>query len=423
MGLAYLVALVSTVAAFGRLSDLVGRKLVYLYGFVVFVAGSALCALAPSIGALIAFRALQGVGAAMLQANSVAIIALAVPRERLGRAIGVQGAAQALGLAAGPAVGGLLLALGGWRLLFLVNVPAGIVAFGLGWFLLPRSADLQRGGRFDTTGLVLLVPAVAATLCVLTLAGGHAGERGTVVLLGVVAVALVVAFCVHERRATSPLIGLELLRSRDVTTGVVGALCSYVVLFGILLATPFFLERGLGLGVIAAGATLAAMPLAMVVTAAVAGRLAERVATRRLATSGMVVCAVVLGAAAAVHATAGALVVELALLGVGLGLFTPSNNTSVMRAVPRRCSGEASGLLNMGRGLGTAVGLAVTSLVLELVGPSTPTAHARAYVATALVLAVVAVAGAVAASLATPDRATRDVRGPASRSGAAAPPR
>jgi EmrB/QacA subfamily drug resistance transporter len=404
VGLAYLVALVSTVAAFGRLSDLIGRKLVYLYGFVVFVAGSALCAVAPSIDALIAFRVLQGLGAAMLQANSVAIIALAVPRERLGRALGVQGAAQALGLAAGPALGGLLLALGGWRLLFLVNVPAGVVAFGLGWFLLPRSAALQRGERFDGTGLALLVPAVATTLFVLTLVGDHAVGRGAVVLLVVVAIALVTAFCVHERRATSPLIGLELLKSRDVISGAVGALCSYVVLFGVLLATPFFLERGLGLGVAASGAILAAMPVAMVVTAAIAGRLSERVSTRRLATSGMACCASVLGVIALAHQSAGVLAVELALLGVGIGMFTPSNNTSVMRAVPRPRSGEASGLLNMGRGMGTAVGLAVTSLLLELVGPSTPAAHARTFGVTALVLAAVAAAGAVAASFSTRGR-------------------
>ena len=104
-----------------------GRKLLYVYGFAVFVIGSALCGLAPSLGALIAFRILQAVGAAMLQANSVAIIVVAVPRVSLGKAIGIQGAAQAVGLALGPSVGGLLLAAGGWRLIFLVNVPFGVL--------------------------------------------------------------------------------------------------------------------------------------------------------------------------------------------------------------------------------------------------------------------------------------------------------
>ena len=127
------------VAAMGRLADMVGRKLLYTYGFAVFIIGSALCGLAPSLLALDGFRVLQAIGAAMLQANSVAIIALAVPRRSLGRAIGIQGAAQAVGLALGPAVGGLLLAAGGWRLLFLVNVPFGLVGMIAG--LLPHPAQ------------------------------------------------------------------------------------------------------------------------------------------------------------------------------------------------------------------------------------------------------------------------------------------
>lgn len=401
VGLAYLVALVSTVAAFGRLSDLVGRKLVYLYGFVVFVAGSALCAFAPSIDALIACRVLQGVGAAMLQANSVAIVTLAAPKERLGRALGAQGAAQALGLAAGPVVGGLLLALGGWRLLFLVNVPAGALAFGLGWFLLPRSTHLQRTARFDVRGLCLLVPAVAVTLLALTSVGSPAVHRGMLATLVLAAIALAVAFTLHERRASAPLLRLEVLGDRTVRAGVLGALCSYVVLFGVLLATPFFLERGLGLGVAASGATLAAMPVAMVAAAAVAGRLAERIPTGRLATGGLAWSTAVLVVLALTHASAASLTVELAALGVGIGLFTPANNASVMRAVPRDCAGEASGLVNMGRGLGTAIGLALTSLVLELAAPSGAAAHGRAFAVTMLVLAAVGAVGALAASRAT----------------------
>jgi EmrB/QacA subfamily drug resistance transporter len=399
VGLAYLVALVSTVAAFGRLSDMCGRKLLYLYGFVVFIAGSALCALAPSLDALVAFRVLQGLGAAMLQANGVAIIALAVPRTRLGRALGIQGAAQAVGLAAGPAIGGVLLALGGWRLLFLVNVPAGVVAFTLGWFLLPRSHELQRGARFDRAGLALLVPAVAATLLALTIGGTHAGGTGVLVALTVGAIALVAGFCVHLRRTAEPLLKVDVLADRDVSSGVLGALCSYVVLFGVLVTTPFFLERGLGLDVAASGATLAAMPVAMGVTAALAGRLIERLGTRRLAVAGMALSAVALVGLSLVHGSVGVLVAGLVALGVGIGLFTPSNNTSVMRAAPRASAGEASGLLNMGRGMGTAVGLAITSLLLAI-APSTPVAHGRTFALSAAVLAGVATIGAVVASLA-----------------------
>ena len=132
VGLSYLLVLVATVAAVGRFADMWGRKLLYVYGFGIFIVGSALCGLAPSLGALIGFRALQAVGAALLQANSVAIIVLAVPRGSLGRAIGIQGAAQAVGLALGPTIGGFLLAAGGWRLIFYVNVPFGLLGMTAG---------------------------------------------------------------------------------------------------------------------------------------------------------------------------------------------------------------------------------------------------------------------------------------------------
>ena len=164
VGLSYLLVLVATVAAVGRFADMWGRKLLYVYGFGIFIVGSALCGLAPSLGALIGFRALQAVGAALLQANSVAIIVLAVPKGSLGKAIGIQGAAQAVGLALGPTVGGFLLAAGGWRLIFYVNVPFGLVGMIAGILLVPRSRHLQARVSFDWAGLALFFPAVVALL-------------------------------------------------------------------------------------------------------------------------------------------------------------------------------------------------------------------------------------------------------------------
>ena len=152
VALTYLLVLVATVATVGRIADAVGRKLLYVYGFAVFTAASVLCGLAPTLAVLIAARALQAVGAAMLQANSVALITEAMPPRLLGRGLGVQGTAQALGLALGPAIGGALLALGGWRLIFLVNLPAGVIGLALGWFLLPRSRSRRALGQSDRLG-------------------------------------------------------------------------------------------------------------------------------------------------------------------------------------------------------------------------------------------------------------------------------
>ena len=181
VGLSYLLVLVATVAAVGRFADMWGHKLLYVYGFGIFTFGSALCGLAPNLGTLIGFRALQAVGAAMLQANSVAIIVLAVPKASLGKAIGIQGAAQAVGLALGPTVGGLLLAAGGWRLIFFVNVPFGLLGMVGALVLVPRSRHLQARVPFDWTGLALFFPAVVAVFSAISF-GNSEGWTSPVII-------------------------------------------------------------------------------------------------------------------------------------------------------------------------------------------------------------------------------------------------
>ncbi len=367
VGLTYLLVLVASVAAMGRLSDMVGRKLLYTYGFAVFIIGSALCGLAPNLLALDGFRVLQAVGAAMLQANSVAIIALAVPRRSLGRAIGIQGAAQAVGLALGPAVGGLLLAAGGWRLLFLVNVPVGLIGMVAGLLLIPRSRELAGRVRFDWPGLLLFVPAVAAVMGAISL-GNHAGWTSAFIVgAAVLGVLLGGAFVLRERRTAAPMLDTRLFKSIPFSAGIASGLLSYLVMFGVLLVVPFFLERVVGVGFGRAGLELAVMPVALGIVAPFAGRLADKVGARPLTVAGMLLVSVTLATLAIGEPGQGKLVAGLVLVGVGLGLFTPSNNAAIMAAAPRRESGVASGVLNMTRGMGTALGLALTGMVYGLV--------------------------------------------------------
>jgi MFS family permease len=294
VALAYLLALITAVAALGHLADAIGRKLLYAYGFAVFTAGSALCGLAPSLPVLITARVLQALGAAMIQANSVALITEAVPRPELGRAIGIQGTAQALGLALGPAVGGALLAAGGWRLIFFVNVPVGSAALVLAWLLLPRS-----GSRRD---------------------------------IGV--------------------IGLKMLRGRALTVGLSSGLLSFMILFGGLFLVPYHLAAD-HTSSAAAGLQLTVLPVAIGLAAPIAGRFGSRA----LAATGMLVAGAGLLEAAVLPGTGG-LLVGLSVTGIGLGVFTPSNNASIMAAAPPGYTGLTGGLLNMTRGAGTALGVA-----------------------------------------------------------------
>ncbi len=395
VGLSYLVVLIVTVAAVGRLADTLGRKMLYTYGFLVFSVGSGLCALAPNLVLLDAFRVVQAIGAVMLQANSVAIITASLARDRLGRGIGLQGTAQALGLAFGPFVGGVLIGVGGWRLIFLVNVPIGVLGVVTAWLFVPRSHDLADYEPFDWLGLVLFVPALTSLLLALSFGNQRGWGSPTVVSLLVVAAASSLAFLARERVVRYPLIHLGLFRRRRFSVGISAGLCSFVVLFGILFVTPFYLERSRGMSPGGAGALITVLPLAMAVVAPFAGRLADQIGGRTPTIAGMLITAAGLGVAAAKPGTA-SLLVGLALTGIGMGLFTPSNTTSIMSSVPGRRVGVASGVLNMTRGLGTALGLSLTALVFDLAthGSSTPVATTHGFTRSMTFLAVAAVLAA-----------------------------
>jgi MFS family permease len=341
VSLSYLLVLACTLIPIGRLADRLGRKLLYTHGFVVFTAGSLLCGLAPSLGWLIAARALQALGAALLQANSVALIAQSLPSRSLARGLGVQGAAQAIGLALGPAIGGLLIALGGWRLIFFVNLPAGLLGIALARLLLPRSRTLLANSRDDP-----------------------------------------------PRPFDRPALAL----------GLASAMASYAVMFGVLYAVPYYLAAA-GTSPALAGLQLAALPLALGIAAPLAGRASERLGARVLMGGGLLLAALGLLALALRHTGAG-LPVGLALAGAGLGAFTPLNNALIMRAGPRSRAGLLSGILNTTRTLGTALGVALAgALYTGAVGehPGTTPLAAAGHGLTVAALTLAAIALVVAA--------------------------
>jgi EmrB/QacA subfamily drug resistance transporter len=405
VGLSYLLVLVATVTAVGRFADMWGRKLLYVYGFLIFTGASALCGLAPGLGWLCGFRALQAVGAAMLQANSLAIILLVVPAASLGRAIGFQGAAQALGLALGPTIGGLLLAAGGWRLIFYVNVPFGLFGAVAAVLLVPRSRDLLARVRFDWAGLGMFFPAMVALLCAISFGATSGWGSPLIVSSFAVAAVLFIVFVWHERRDRLPMLDLALFRNTRFSSGIASGMGSYLVMFGILLVVPFYFERALGLGTARSGLELMAFPVAFGVVAPFAGRVADRVGARPLCVGGMAVVTVALVLLGALRPSTGGFLVLLACLGVGMGLFTSPNNASIMGAAPEQQAGMASGVLNMTRGLGTALGLAVTGTIFTVAGGDIVKAGgaaadaAHAFSVTAYVLAGIAAAAGIVAAL------------------------
>ncbi len=364
VSLAYLLALIALLVPVGRWSDRRGRKLVYLYGFIVFSAASAACGLAPTLPVLIGLRVLQAAGAAMLQANSVALVSTSAPARFRRAALAVQAGAQALGLAAGPVVGGVLIASAGWRWIFLVNVPVGLVAVVAGVYLLPRSGPRARAGAGDPLGMMLLAAASAGLLIAVSSASGlnlPAWAAGGSLAAAAAAGA---ALFWQERRAAGPLIDLPMLAATGIGPALVGALCAYLVLFGPLVLLPQTLAAR-GPGLLATGLLLAALPAGFGLAAVSAERLVPAGwSNRRRCAAGSMLAICSLGGLA-IPLPPAVLPVLLAMLGAGLGAYIPANNAQIMNATPARDAAAAGGMVNMARGLGTALGVALVTLGLH----------------------------------------------------------
>jgi MFS family permease len=418
VSLAYLLTLMALLVPVGRWSDRAGRKLFYLYGFLVFAGASAACGLAPSLGALIALRVVQAGGAAMLQANSVALVVTSVPESRRRAALGIQAAAQAVGLASGPVIGGLLVASAGWRWVFFLNVPVGVIAVVAAVYLLPRTrgivrssaadlaagsgyiADPQQAGRpqADLAGMALLATASTAGMLAISALSGLRWPIWLVAGCALGAVAATAILLRHEHRTPAPLLDFPALLASRAGRALGGALCCYLVLFGPLVLIPQVITARGG-SALQAGLLLTALPAGFGLTAAAADRvLGPRWTNRVRCLAGALLAA---GCTAALAAFVGDLAAPgfeaacaalLGLLGVGLGLYTPANNAEIMAVLPARNAATAGGMVNMTRGIGTALGVAAVTLGLNV---ARLTGHSST--GPALSMGLLAVAGALAA--------------------------
>jgi MFS family permease len=398
VSLGYLLVLIALLVPVGRYSDAHGRKLCYLYGFIIFTAASAACGFAPSLTTLVVFRLVQAFGAALLQANSVALVTTSAPKSRMRAALGVQAGAQAVGLALGPVLGGVIVSTLGWRWVFLVNVPVGIVAVIAGQYLLPRTRTKASADDFDWLGLTLLALSSTTLLLGISAASGLNLPGYATAALFIVFAASGYGFWRRISTAAHPLVSPALLRSQQVSAGLAGALGGYLVLFGPLVLVPDVLGSH---QTAKAGIILTALPLGFAAAALGANRVLPTSWTdRRRAMTGSALAVVALLILIPLPFTPAALMPMFALLGLGLGTFTPANNTLVMGAIPAQAAGTGGGLVNMARGLGTALGVALVTLTLYLV----PNTHHASHIALAL-LAVIAI-GVYLSNLLHPSGAT-----------------
>ena len=398
----YLLVVSALLLIVGRAGDLYGHKDVYLAGFALFIAGSALCGAARSLEMLIGMRALQAVGASMLYANAPAILTKSFPPEQRGRALGAQATFTYLGLTAGPSLGGWLASAFGWRSVFYINVPIGLLAAGMAAVVVVRDRPDVIRERFDFAGAALFTSGLVTLLVALN-QGHDLGWISTpIVTLFVVAVVLLGAFIAVERRRAAPMLDLSLFHNRVFSASTGSALLNYICTYAVLFVVPFLLIQGRGLNTKQAGLVLTAQPIVMAIVAPMAGALSDRIGSRILATTGMLVLAgglVLLGTTMR-SAPVSMIAFALAVIGVGIGLFTTPNNSALMGAAPRHRQGIASGVLASARNVGMVLGVGLAGAIFTtILTRGGDAAVARGAAMTLYVSAGIAVLGSVIASV------------------------
>ena len=370
VAIAYLLAFASALPIFARLSETKGRKLFYLAGYAIFTLASGLCGAVSDLRLLIGFRVIQGIGGAMLGANSITIMVRAAGPSKRGRAMGLMAAAQAVGISAGPVVGGLLLEKLGWRWIFFVSVPFGLAGVVLGWLSLPQTPQPTSSKRFDWWGALLLTPGLTAVVLMLNEAQAWGPKSAAMLSAVLVAAVFLPLFIWREWRQPEPLVDLQLFRSSAFSGGLAAVSLSYALLYSMFFLMSFLFIHGLSESPIVAGIHLAVIPIALGLVAPISGGIYARVGARTMTTSAMGLCLgalVLLSRSLAGHTVSdfGALG-ALLLFGAGLGMFIAPNNSATMAAAPEDRTGEAGGMLNLMRVLGCTIGIAAASAAFSL---------------------------------------------------------
>ena len=360
----YLIVIAACLLTLGRLADMVGRKPIYEAGLVIFVLGSIFSGAAPSLALLIIARLLQGVGGAFIFAVNTAMITSVFPTSERGRALGLNAVVVALGVSAGPTIGGLITQYLTWRWIFYVNVPIGALVFIMSTRLLTEPLHSNKE-RFDPVGAVLFAIGLAS----LTL-GFSFGEEWGWTSPGIIsaliggAVALVAAVLV-ERRIPNPILNLSLLKNRVFASANISFLLAMLALFAPGFLLPFYFEELRGFPSVQAGLLLTPLSLTLVVMAPLSGSLADRFGSRILAPLGLTIACLGLVLLSQLNAQSSLwdIIWRLVVTGIGQGLFQAPNTRALMGAAPPDEQGIASGLLSTSRVVGQALSVALAGTI------------------------------------------------------------
>lgn len=374
---AYLLAITAVLPFFGRLSDSIGRKRILNLGLLIFVLASLCVAIAPTLGVLILFRVFQGIGASMTMATITPIALAIFPAGQRGRILGIIGSMVAAGTLLGPALGGLLTGAFGWRSIFLINLPIGLLgAVGTVVLLPADSRQKSRALQMDFPGLALFI-AFSSTLLLGLGFGPRIGWSNWVVVVLLASSAISLAlFIVYELRVARPLIDLRLFRRPVYGWGMLAAFLSYILMLLPAFLFPLYLHEVLGWSIGVTGLLMTFQALAMLLVSPVSGWWSDRVGSRCPALAALAVMFFTFVAASFLGSESEPWPVAsiLALLGASVGLFSSPNVSAVMGDLGEEQSGTANGTIATVRNLGRAMGVAITVLIYQVFAGTSATA-------------------------------------------------
>lgn len=371
--LAYLLAITTLIVSVGRLGDLIGRRRLMLSGIAIFTLASLACGLAPTLWWLVAARAVQGLGAAIMLALTVAFVGETVPKAQTGSAMGLLGTMSAIGTTLGPSLGGLLISGFGWQAIFLVNLPLGVLNWALAFLYLPADRPVPKAQRagFDVVGTLVLALTLGAYALAMTWGGGEWGSLNLALLLMAVVGSGIFLFV--EAKVASPLIKLALFQDRSLRASLIMSLLVSTVMMATLVVGPFYLSVTLGLKAALVGLALSVGPLVAALAGVPAGRLVDRFGAQRMTVSGL--ACMVLGACVLAmtptHIGVLGYLAPIAVITASYALFQAANNTLIMTGISPDQRGLIAGLLSLSRNLGLITGASVMGAIFAL-ATSTP---------------------------------------------------
>ncbi len=365
--MAYLMVVTGCLLLMGRLSDLFGQRRIYLFGLLTFTLGSALCGFSPTIYFLIMSRVLQGLGASALMAIGPAILTTTFREGERGQALGIIGSVVSVGFLTGPLLGGFLVEHLGWRSVFYINLPIGAVAILLSSRVLERSRSPMKV-QVDVWGALLLFFFIISLLFFLN----RVSHGLSPLLWGWLSISLFCLglFMVVELRHSSPLVHFQLFKGRLFTSSLGACLLSFWMNGAHSFVTPFFLQKILGFSPSKVGMFIFPVALTVMVMAPLGGRLSDRIGVRVPATIGLIITSLNIFSFIFIETTASDydILWRQIVLGIGIGLFNPANNSAIIGSLPKDKVGLASSLLAFARNLGIVVGVAFAEMVISLRG-------------------------------------------------------